>query len=105
MHPAFLFSLTGLILFGMGLHALFVAWHPLRKIIAANIMCSGVFLIFIAGNAGRQGGADPLPQALVLTGIVIAVSTTALALALACSILGGRREESGPEDADKGRGA
>jgi len=35
------------------------------------------------GLAQRDGGVDPVPQAMVLTGIVVAVAATALALALA----------------------
>ena len=41
-----------------------------------------------AQRAARVAGdrPDPVPHAMVLTGIVVAVSATALALALACRI-------------------
>ena len=46
---------------------------------------SGVFLLF--GAIARRGaaagmGGDPVPQALLITGIVVAFSATALAVAL-----------------------
>ena len=57
----------------------------LRKILSFNVLGSGVFLLF--GVFARRGaaagfGADPVPQALVITGIVVAFSATALAVAL-----------------------
>ncbi|MNC39829.1 putative monovalent cation/H+ antiporter subunit C [compost metagenome] len=45
-------------------------------------MGSGAFLVLV-GLAQRHDVADPVPQAMVLTGIVVAVAATALALALA----------------------
>lgn len=56
--------------------------HALRRILAFNLMGSGAFLVLV-GLAQRDGGVDPVPQAMVLTGIVVAVAATALALALA----------------------
>jgi multicomponent Na+:H+ antiporter subunit C len=55
----------------------------LHKVLALNIMSSGVFLV-IVGIARRVPGdtPDPLPHAMVLTGIVVTVSSTAFALAL-----------------------
>lgn len=91
MTATFLYSMVGVLLFAMGLYGLIFQWHLLKKILAVNIMCSGVFLVFIAGKHRTAGLVDPVPQALVLTGIVIAVSTTALALALACSIMAARK--------------
>ncbi len=82
-----LYSLAGLALFAIGLFALIGCAHPLRKILAANIMSAGVFLVLVA-TAYRPdiGEIDPVPHAMVLTGIVVTVSTTALALILACRI-------------------
>jgi multicomponent Na+:H+ antiporter subunit C len=45
-------------------------------------MLSAVFLLLLLFAAPVGGRPDSVPQALVLTGIVIAVSTTAFALAL-----------------------
>ena len=83
MSPAFLYALLGVGLFTLGLYALIVHPHLLRKILAINVMGSGVFLVLVA-LGGRSPGAapDPVPHAMVITGIVVAVSATALALAL-----------------------
>jgi multicomponent Na+:H+ antiporter subunit C len=80
---ALLFALTGAGLFGLGLYAMAVHAHLLRKILAFNVMGGGAFLV-LAGLARRApGGApDPVPHALVITGIVVAVAATALALVL-----------------------
>ena len=88
MITTLLYSLTGLILFGMGLFTLTIHSHPLRKILAINVMASGVFLILIATayTPLGQGEIDPVPHAMVLTGIVVSVSVTALALILACRV-------------------
>lgn len=76
------YALAGIGLFVLGLYALIVHAHLLRKILALNIMGSGVFLLLIA-LAGRSAVApDPVPHAMVITGIVVAVSATALALML-----------------------
>jgi multicomponent Na+:H+ antiporter subunit C len=77
------FGLTGVALLLTGAYGVVVCAHALRKLLALNIMGSGVFLVFIAGAyRGDAGDPDPVPHALVLTGIVVALSTTALALAI-----------------------
>ena len=88
MITTLLYSLTGLILFAMGLFTLITHSHPLRKILAVNVMSTGVFLILIATayEPLGQGAIDPVPHAMVLTGIVVSVSVTALALILACRV-------------------
>lgn len=83
MSTAFLYALVGVGLFSLGLYALIVHAHLLRKILASNVMGSGVFLVLVA-LARRAGDAPPdaVPHAMVITGIVVAVSATALALTL-----------------------
>ena len=83
MNIIYLYALVGVGLFSLGLYALIMHAHLLRKILAINIMGSGTFLILVA-LGGRAPGAspDPVPHAMVITGIVVAVSATALALAL-----------------------
>ena len=78
------YAAMGLLLFAMGLLGLVLGRHPVRKILALNVMGTGIFLFLVAG-AARYGLAnpDPIPHAMVLTGIVVAVSATALGLALA----------------------
>lgn len=86
MTNAFFYALAGIGLFMLGLHALVVYAHLLRKILAVNIMGSGVFLVFVAlarrSETISETASDPVPHAMVITGIVVAVSATALALAL-----------------------
>ena len=85
MNPTTLFGLCGAALVGIGLYGLLTDPRLLRKLIAFNLVGSGVFLLF--GVVARRGaaaglGGDPVPQALVITGIVVAFSATALAVAL-----------------------
>ena len=72
-------------LVGLGLYGLIVDPQSLRKVIAFNLLGAGVFLLF--GVVARRGaaagfGGDPIPQALVITGLVVAFASTALAVAL-----------------------
>ena len=78
-------GLTSAALVGLGLYGLIVHPHPLRKLLAFNLLGSGVFLLFgIIARKGAAAGfaADPVPQALVITGIVVAFCATALSVAL-----------------------
>lgn len=77
-----IFACAGVVLFAMGVAGVVLLDHLLRRILAFNLMGSGVFLVLV-GLAQRAGMADPVPHAMVLTGIVVAVAATALALALA----------------------
>jgi multicomponent Na+:H+ antiporter subunit C len=81
-----LYAVTGAALFAIGVAGLVLQVHLLRKILAFNVMGSGAFLVLV-GLAQRDGALDPVPQAMVLTGIVVAVAATALALALARRLL------------------
>ena len=85
MSAATLAGLVGAALVGLGLYGLIVDPQPLRKILACNLIGSGVFLVF--GIIARKGAAagfpfDPVPQAMVITGIVVAFAASALAVAL-----------------------
>lgn len=81
MTTGLIYACAGAVLFAMGIAGVFLLANALRKILAFNIMGSGAFLILV-GLAQRTGVADPVPQAMVLTGIVVAVAATALAVAL-----------------------
>ncbi|RRQ21755.1 cation:proton antiporter subunit C [Thiohalobacter thiocyanaticus] len=76
------YALAGVALVVLGLYGLSVQAHLLRKLLAVNILGSGVFLVLV--SLGGQPGAapDPVPHAMVITGIVVAVSATALGLVL-----------------------
>lgn len=84
MEQHHLYAAVAVFLFAGGLYALLIDLHLLRKIIALNVMSSGVFLLLIS-IARRDAGEfpDPVPQAMVLTGIVVGVSVSALAMVLA----------------------
>lgn len=83
------------VLFVIGVHTLLTHANLLKKIIALNIAGTAVFLYFIA-MANVRGRLEPLvdpahpgaefvnpvPSALILTGIVVSVSVTAFALSL-----------------------
>jgi multicomponent Na+:H+ antiporter subunit C len=116
-----IYGLCAAILVGIGLYGLIVQPHPLRKIMAFNVMGSGVFILF--GAVARRGaaagfGADPVPQALLITGIVVAFSATALAIALVLRLIavtgsatlsagtgpGGADDAQGPGPAARGGG-
>jgi len=93
--------LMAMVLFGVGLYIMLARSNLIKKVIGLNIMETAVFLFIIAvgyvhdgqppinpqhGEAipgvGQVAYTHPLPSALVLTGIVIAVSTSAYALSL-----------------------
>lgn len=104
MSAEVVYALAGSGLFSIGLHALLAHRHLLRKILAINVMGSGVFLV-LAALARRAGGVmpDPVPHAMIITGIVVAVAATALALVLMLKLTaesghavlpGGKQEEN-----------
>ena len=91
----YLFALT---LFLIGSYTMLTHPNLLKKIIGLNIMETSVFLLFVSTGYVEGGGApiihgeatgvyvNPIPHALILTGIVIAISITALALSLIVKI-------------------
>lgn len=85
MSLGLLYGLAGIALVAMGLYAALAARHVLRRLLGLNVLGSGVFMMLVAlasRSSGHAGRPDPVPHAMVLTGIVVAVSATALALAL-----------------------
>lgn len=92
MTVGLLYAGAGAVLFAMGMAGVVLLDVALRKVLAFNVMGSGAFLVLV-GLAQRGGIADPVPQAMVLTGIVVAVAATALALALIKRLTGQDRAE------------
>lgn len=90
--------MVAIILFVIGMYTMLTHSNMIKKVIAMNIMDAAVFLLFVAIGYTYGGqapivrdGADvvyvnPLPGALMLTGIVVAVSVTAYALSLIVKI-------------------
>jgi multicomponent Na+:H+ antiporter subunit C len=85
MSGSTVFGLTAAALVALGLFGLVTQPALLRKILAFNLLGGGVFLLF--GVVARRGAGaglpgDPVPQALVITGLVVAFAATALAVVL-----------------------
>ncbi len=92
------YYLVAIIIFIIGFHTMLTHSNLVKKIIGMNIMDTAIFLFFVSigyvrGNRAPiiELGADytyinPLPSALILTGIVVSVSTTAFALSLIVKI-------------------
>lgn len=81
----------------IGFYAMIAKSNLIKKIIGLNIFQTAIFLFFISLGAVKGGTApivseemirkgyvyvNPLPHVLILTAIVVAVSTTAVALSL-----------------------
>ena len=87
---------VAMILFGIGFANLLLQKNLIKKIIGLNIMDTAVYLFlaekgYIAGRAAPivvdgvqsvEAYINPIPSGLVLTGIVVSVSVTALMLSL-----------------------
>lgn len=94
------FELTAVILFGIGFVTLLLQKNLIKKIIGLNIMDTAIFLflaakgyimgrkapIILNGQTAAERYINPIPSGLVLTGIVVAVSVTAFALALSIKL-------------------
>ena len=90
-------ELTAMVLFAIGFTMLIFSKNILKKIMGLNIMDTGVYLFLasmgyidnkltpIVPSQGAVNPTDyinPIPQGLVLTGIVVSVSVSAVMLAL-----------------------
>ncbi len=75
-------ALSASALVGLGIYGLLAARHLLRRVLAFNLVGSGLFLWFGAAGARGGVGVDPIPQALIITGIVVALAASALGVAL-----------------------
>jgi len=87
---------VAILLFGIGFTTLLLHHNLIKKIIGLNIMDTAVFLFFTSqgfiaergapilteGAEAAAGYINPIPAGLVLTGIVVSVSVTAVMLAL-----------------------
>ncbi len=83
-----IFKVTSILMIVLGLFGFFIRPHFIQTIININIMAQGIFLFFIATSkstslAVNSSVINPTPHAMVLTGIVVAVCSTAFSLYLA----------------------
>ena len=82
------------LLFVIGVLIVLTKSNLFKKLIGINVMESSIFIMFVAAGNIRGGAVpilnqantqtyiNPLPSALMLTGIVVSVSVSAFALAL-----------------------
>ena len=82
MSAVVLFSVVAAAMVGMGLFGVVMHTKPVRRVLALKLLGAGVFLAF--GVVARRGGgagsgflADPVPQAIVITGIIVALASSA----------------------------
>ncbi len=89
-------EVTALVLFGVGFTLLLLDKNLIKKIIGFSMMDSGIYLflasygyiesrlapIYTKGITDPEAYVNPLPAGLVLTGIVVGVSVTAVMLGL-----------------------
>jgi len=89
-------EVTAIILFGIGITTLVLQKNLIKKVIGFNIMDTSIFLfltakgyvtgrrapIIIDGVTSVEQYINPVPAGLILTGIVVAVSVSAVMLAL-----------------------
>lgn len=90
------YETVAMILFGIGFTNLFLQQNLIKKVIGLNIMDGAAYLflaakgyiesakapIIVDGITDASLYINPIPSGLVLTGIVVSVSVTAVALAL-----------------------
>ena len=88
---------VSLVLFFIGLYGVLVKRNILKTIVSVNIMDFGAILFLITvnyvpgsvppiGTTDIERMADPLPQALMITAIVIGLSVTAVSLTIFISL-------------------
>lgn len=89
-------EVVAMILFGIGFATLLFQKNLIKKIIGLNIMDTAIYLflaekgyisgrlapIVVDGGQSSEAYINPIPSGLVLTGIVVSVSVTALMLSL-----------------------
>lgn len=90
------YEAAAMILFGIGFTTMMLQPNLIKKIIGLNIMDTSIYLflaakgyienrlapIIVNGNTSVDAYINPVPSSLVLTGIVVSVSVTAISLSL-----------------------
>ena len=90
------YEATSMILFVIGFTTMLLHTNPIKKIIGLNIMDTAIYLflaakgyiegklapIIVNGDLTMETYINPIPSSLVLTGIVVSVSVTAISLSL-----------------------
>jgi multicomponent Na+:H+ antiporter subunit C len=100
-----LFGLCGAVLVGIGLYGMIALSSRVRRIVGFNVVGSGIFLVFGSLSARHPTLAtDPVPQAMIITGIVVALAGTAFGLALAARLSTHLSANGGETDRDADAG-
>ena len=90
------YEAIAMVLFAIGFTTLILHRNMIKKIMGFNVMDTAIYLflaskgyvkgrvapIIVNGNQSVESYVNPIPAGLVLTGIVVSVSVTALMLAL-----------------------
>ena len=90
------YEAVSMILFGIGFTTMLLHPNLIKKIIGLNIMDTAIYLflaakgyiegklapIIVNGDLATETYINPIPSSLVLTGIVVSVSVTAISLSL-----------------------
>ena len=100
MTPALLYVATAVALFGFGWAGLLLQADALRKLVAVNVMGIGALMLLVAFAYRGDAPPDPVPHALAITGIVVAVAATALGLVLIRRARAAEEAEGGPDRGD-----
>lgn len=90
MHKIINGETIGVALFLIGIYGLLARRNIIKTIISMGIIQSGIILFFLTINYSRNSippigknlavTSDPLPQALMITAVVIGISITAVSL-------------------------
>lgn len=85
MSGFFMLLAAGVSVFVIGVVAHLVVRDLIRRIVALNVASGGVMIVLLAlaDRGAETAEPDPVPQALVLTGIVVMAAITGVALTLA----------------------
>lgn len=90
---------ASILLFSMGCLIILAQQNLIKKVIGISVMETSIYLFFLSLGNVIPGGppivrpgmedviyVNPLPQALILTGLVVSFSVTAFALAIIVSL-------------------
>jgi multicomponent Na+:H+ antiporter subunit C len=82
MTSEFIYICAGSGLVGLAFYRLATCRDMLLRVLSLNVLAVGIAILFLA-SARNAGMTDAVPQAFILTGIVVLVAVTAALLALA----------------------
>lgn len=81
-----LYTLCAILLFAIGLLGFLLNSDFIRKLLGLNVIGIAIFMLLLATANAYPNAVDPIPHAMVLTGIIVAAAGTALGLNLASKI-------------------